>query len=238
MNLSLTKNELKIYMKSQLDFFFPDKYKFEGSDIDRAFELGLEKLEFCFKFITFPEYCDINGQTYFSHLHADQYAQFLYFFSSSLWKLSENKPICDKLIQLNRVLNSFFFSYKGALPDIFFLGHPVGTVLGNAVYSNFLVVFQHVTINTSMDDKGNTAPVIGPGLFCGTGATIIGNKPIGKGVSIGVNTTVYNSAIDDNKVVSTNVNGELIIKDRSKEKCMAQNYFNVDVLEYVHQRTI
>lgn len=229
MELTLSKGEMKNYLKSQINHFFPDGYQMTGNDIDLAFDLGLERLENCFKYLTFPAYCDDKGQTYFSHLHADQYAQFLYFFSNSLWKISENKPICDKIMYLNRVLNNFFFSYKGKLPDIFFLGHPVGSILGNAVYNDFLVVFQNVTINTSTDDYGNPAPVLGKGLFLGAGAKIIGNKPIGDRVSISVDTVIYNQAVDNDKVVTTSRDGEIIISERKKEKCMAQNYFRVPI---------
>ena len=225
MVLSLNKHELKRYLGNQLEVFFPDNHKFEGSDIDRAMDLGLDRLENCFKEITFPAYSNEAGQTFFSHLHADQYAQFLYFFSNSLWKISQNKVICDKVIYLNRILNNFFFSYKGLLPDIFFLGHPVGTVIGNAVYSDYLVVFQNVTINTDEDENGNPAPVLGKGLFLGAGAKIIGNKPIGDRVSISVDTVVYDQEIGNDKVVITNMDGKTIVKNRTKERCFAQNYF-------------
>lgn len=228
MQLSLPKDELKTYMKTQLTHFFPDQYVMEGNDVDKAFELGLERLENCFQYLTFPAYCD-GRQTFFSHLHADQYSQFLYYFSNSLWKISENKPICDKLMYLNRVLNNFFFSYKGSLPDIFFLGHPIGTILGNAVYHDFLVVFQNVTINTSTDKIGNPAPVLGKGLFLGAGAKIIGNQTIGDRVSISVDTVVYNQAIPNDKIVITDAEGRTIVKERKKPECMAQNYFRVPI---------
>lgn len=228
MQLSLPKEELKNYVRTQLSNNFPDKYDMKGNDIDKAFELGLERLENCYKYLAVPTYC--NGrQTFFSHLHADQYAQFLYYFSNSLWKFSENKPICDKLMYLNRVLNNFFFSYKGCLPDIFFWGHPIGTILGNAVYSDFLVVFQNVTVNTSADINGNPAPILGKGLYLATGAKIIGNQTIGNRVSISVDTIVFNQAIPDDKVVITNANGNVIVKERSKPTCAAQNYFRVPI---------
>lgn len=120
MNLSLTRNELLKYISIQLDNYFPDGYKLEGKDVESALNLGLERLKYCFKYITFPAYCDQKGKTFFSHLHSDQYSQFLYYFSNSLWQISENKPLCDKLIFLNKVLNGMFFSYKGKLPDVFF----------------------------------------------------------------------------------------------------------------------
>lgn len=229
MELLLPKDELKSYMKAQLDTFFPDGHSMKGKDIDIAFDLGLERLENCFKYLTFPAYCDDKGQTYFSHLHADQYAQFLYYFSNSLWSVSNNKPICDKLMYLNRTLNNFFFSYKGKLPDIFFLGHPIGTILGNAVYDDFLVVFQNVTVNTAEDNEGNPAPILGKGLFLGAGAKIIGNKKVGDRVSISVDTVVYNQKIPDDKVVITDADGKTLITDRKKPTCMAQNYFRVPI---------
>ncbi len=229
MQLSLSTQDLKNYLKNQLNTFFPDKYDMVGKDIDIAFDLGLYRLERCFKEITFPAYSNDSGQTFFSHLHADQYAQFLYYFSNSLWKTSNNKPICDKVIYLNRILNNFFFSYKGELPDVFFLGHPIGTILGNAQYADYLVVFQNVTVNTSQDDNGNVAPCLGKGLFLGAGAKIIGNKCIGDRVSISVDTVVYDMDISDDKVVITDINGNTVVKDRIKKDCMAQQYFKTRI---------
>ena len=229
MQLSISEQELKSYLKNQLSVFFPDRYGMEGKDVDQAFRLSLERLENCFSYLTFPAYCNDSGQTFFSHLHADQYAQFLYYISNSLWKISQNRPVCDKLMYLNRLLHNVFFSYKGNLPDIFFLGHPSGTILGNAVYDNYLVVFQNVTVNTGADQSGNPAPVLGKGLFLGAGAKIIGNRKIGDRVSIGVDAVVYDQEIADDQVVIRNKYGEIQISDRKKSCCMAQNYFRVTI---------
>lgn len=226
--MSLHRNELKEYLSKQLEFYFPDKYKFKGKDIDCAFELALDRLENCFKYISFPAYSNEFGQTYFSHLHADQYASFLYFMANTLWEEYENKALCDKIIYLNRTLNNFYCSYKGKLPDIFFLGHPMGTILGNASYSNYLVVFQNVTVNTSTKEDGSIAPVLGEGVFLGTGAKIIGNEAIGNRVSIGVDAVVYKQKIPDDMVVIREKQRSLV-KKREKECCMAQNYFRVKI---------
>lgn len=228
MILSLSQCELKDYVAKQLDVYFPDQYRFRGSDIDRAFALALERTEYCFKHITLAPYTN-NEEIYFSHLHSDQYSQFLYFLSNSLWNLSQNKGICDKLIFLNKQLNGMFYSYKCALPNIFLFGHPIGTIIGNAQYSDFLVVFQNVTINTEYDERGNVAPRIGKGVFLGAGAKIIGNKPIGDRVSIGVDALVYNREIPKDSVVIKNEKGEISVNRRKKDKCMAQRYFNVEI---------
>lgn len=229
MHISLTKEELKKYVAQQLWQYFPDKYEFKGGDIDKAFERALERTENCFSFINNPAYSDNHGKTFFSHLHSDQYAQFLYFFANSLWNLSENRPICDKLIYLNKTLNGFFYSYKGKLPDIFFLTHPVGSVIGNACYSDFLVISQNVTINTGEDKNGDVVPKLGKGLYLSTGAKIIGNEPIGDRVSIGVDAVIYNQKIADDQVVERTPNGNILVRRRRKELCKAQQYFNVKI---------
>lgn len=141
------------YIKYQLEYFFPDKYEFKGNDIVSALNLALDRLEYCYKFIADPAYHKEN-QTFFSHLHGDQFSQFVYYLMNSLWKISENKPICDKLIQLNRMLSGMFVTYNAGLPDIFYWVHPVGTVLGNANYGNFFFCCQNCTVATQENRGG------------------------------------------------------------------------------------
>lgn len=226
MNISLSKKELKQYISKQLDIFFPDNYKFDGKDVDIALDNALERAEYCFKHISIPGY--IQGEKVcFDHLHSDQYSSFLYFLSNSLWRQSKNKVLCDKLILLNKSLNSIFISYKCNMPDIFYLAHPVGTVLGNAEYSDFLVVLQNVTVNTSHGETGRTK--IGKGVFLSAGVSIIGDTHIGDCCSIGANTLLYNAELPYNSVAFTDSSGCLKIKNNKKE-CYAQNAFNVKLL--------
>lgn len=77
---------------------------------------------------------------------------------------------------LNRILNNFMFSYKGKLPNVFLFAHPVGTVLGNADYGEYLVISQDVTINTCKDENGAFAPQIGKGLFWDQGQRLLEAK--------------------------------------------------------------
>lgn len=109
---------------------------------------------------------------FFSHLHMDQYATFLYFVSNTLYKSYDKdaKIVCDKLLNLNRLLNGFFLSYKCPMPEVFVLAHPVGSVTGNALYSNGLYISQNVTINTHTDSNGNLDLKIGKGCFLGGGS--------------------------------------------------------------------
>lgn len=227
MVLSLPQGELYQYIQTQLTHLFPDRYAFCGNDVDVSFTLALERMENCISVISHPGYHDSYGNPTFSHLHADQYAQFIYFLGNTLWTQFQNKPLCDKLLQLNRVLFSVFISYKCQLPDHFFLGHPIGTILGNAVYHDFLVVSQGVTVNTNQDEEGNPAPILGRGLFLGAHSKIIGNKSIGDRVSIGVDAMVFQQDIPDDSVVTCEGANRCVVKLRKRDKCSAQGYFNV-----------
>lgn len=109
MILSLSQTELLNYVQAQVRNFFPDGYELRGKDVEIAFRSALERTEICIDSIISRNYHDANGNATFSHLHADQYATFLYYFANSLWTQSENRPLCDKLLQLNRVLFSVFY---------------------------------------------------------------------------------------------------------------------------------
>lgn len=201
MECSLSKVDLKSYVKAQCESYFPDKYSFSGSDVDKAINLSLQRLEYCFSHIAVRNYHDKNGNTNFYHLHSDQYSQWLYYLANSLWQISENRPLCDKLILLNRVLHNCWFSYKNHLPDIFILVHPIGTILGNAMYSDYLVVLQNVTINTMLNSDRTFALHCGKGLFCGANAKIIGKENIGDRVSLGIDSCVYKRHIPSDMLV-------------------------------------
>lgn len=219
MHLSLPYEELKVYLGKQMENFFPDgqteKY-FKGRDTDRALKEGLERLEYCFKHINIETYSNEKGETFFSHLHTDQYSQFLYYFMNTLWRNSGNELICRKAMLLNRALSGLFVTYMCELPDIYLTYHPVGTVLGCANYSNYFMALQNVTINT-WNDVGRTLN-LGEGLFMAAGSSIIGYQSVGDWVSVGVNATVYNRKIEDHKIVCNRNGNTEVIENRNRSQ--------------------
>lgn len=225
---SLARNDLLEYMDRQADHLFPDGIRFHGNDVESAFSLALDRLESSIRTVTLPGYHNETGAPVFSHMHADQYAQLIYFFGNSLWNLSRNRPVCDKLLALNRTLHSLFLSYKCNMPEHFVLGHPIGTILGNADYGDYLVVFQGVTVNTETDPNGNAAPHLGKGLFLAAHSKIIGAQTIGDRVSVGVGTLLYQQDVPDDHIALC-VDGETVIRPRKNTECKAQQYFNVQI---------
>jgi serine O-acetyltransferase len=220
MQLSLPTADLKRYVSKQLENFLPDGIAFHGSDVDAAFAQALDRLEFCFRHITARGYSR-DGEVTFSHLHTDQYCQFLYWLANSLWSQSQNRPLCDKLTALNRILNAVFLSYKVSLPDIFYMEHALGTVLGHAKYSNFMIVHQNVTVHTENI-------TIEPGVFLSAGASLIGSMTVGARSSIGPDTRIYNRDIPADSVVFNDDQGVLQVRPRTKV-CAAQKVFNVPI---------
>lgn len=209
MFLSIPKQELFEYVNRQSNTYFPDKYTLGGDK--RAFDLALERSQYCFQHIKAKGYNE-NGQAKFYHLHMDQYSTFLYYYANSIWKLGGEKVLADKLILLNRALSGMWSSYKNNLPNIFFLQHPVGTVLGNANYSDYLVVLQNVTVNTMEDDNGNLTLNIGKGCFLSAGAKIIKNSTIGDWCTVGEGTVLHNTPLSDGQLAYTDKDGRLNIK--------------------------
>lgn len=224
MILSLSTQELYEYVNGQVEMYFPDKFKVKGDR--RAFDLALERVEYCFKHISLKDY-QKNGEVQFYHLHMDQYSTFLYYYANSIWQNEGScKIFADKLVLLNRALSGMWCSYKNNLPDIFLLGHPVGTVLGNANYSNYLVVLQNVTVNTIRDADGKYILNIGTGAYLSAGAKIIGNSSIGDWCTVGVNTVLHNKFLPNRHLAYNDYDGKLIIKKHDNTRII-EDFFIV-----------
>lgn len=227
MKASLNMLELFAYTQRQLDTFFPDNasnYKCVPKITDHSNSIEEEvhdRMRYCFSHVRDRAY-SIDGRTVcFNHLHSDQYAVYLYFLANSLWKSDAEKDLCDKLLVLNRILHGFFLSYKCRMPDIFLLGHPVGTVIGNAAYSDYLYVLQNVTIETRAED----APPLGKGLLLCSGAKIIGSGKIGDNVSVGVDGVIYKRDIPSNTIVIRDSGGVITYKENNTNNI--ETYFRV-----------
>lgn len=223
-NTSITSRELKKYIETQITHLMPDDIYKNGMIKDNDIQIALDKCDNCFKHVKNSAYSDDNGNSFFSHLHADQYAMLLEFLANHIWKERTDKIVCDHIMYLNRTLHSFMMSYKCHLPDIWLLGHPVGAVIGNAEYSDYLYISQNCTINTGpIAEDGTCTPKIGKYFAMGAGAVLIGDKPIGENCSIGAGAMLYNTTLEDNSIVINNC-GTMEIR-KSKGISLAQKLF-------------
>lgn len=212
MHLSIEPKDLEKYIFSQISNLIPDSQLKYGQISYADIEKALEKCDFCFKHIKNFAFCNERGETFFSHLHADQYAMFLVYLSNLIWKERQDKIACDRIMYLNRILHSFMMSYKVKVPDIMWLAHPVGSVIGNADYSDYLYISQNCTINTA-GNADELKPQIGKFFAMGAGSAVIGDKEIGDYCSIGVNALLYDKPLNDHSIViNCNGSNEIRIK--------------------------
>lgn len=144
------------------------------------------------------KYYKKDREVYFNPFHSAQWTIFLYYLSNSLYKKSlKNCILCDKIYYLNRMLNSCDLFYEVNLPDIFFLDHPLGTVIGRGTFKNFFSFSQGCTVG---NNKG-IFPVFGEKVRMLSNSKVLGDSKIGNNVIIAANTYIKDTNIPDNSIV-------------------------------------
>ncbi len=213
MQLSLDKDDLKDYITKQVNNYFPDKFLIKTSDVDKILTNSLNRTEYCFSHIKL-KYYNYDGNTRFNHLNSEHYGMFLWFLSNEAY-LKNNINLAEKLFYLNKSLNGLDAFYSIKLPDIFLLHHPVGSVIGNAHYENYLTVYQNVTIGSS---KEGIYPILSKGVSLMSKASIIGNCKIGKNVTLAAGAAVVNEDVPDDTLVFGQSRNLVFKKEKMPEK--------------------
>jgi len=218
MNISLNKSELLLYTIKQLELFFPDGSTVNQAEIRKSFYFALERVENCFSNIH-GKYYNNQGIVSFNHLNGDHYATFLYYFSNTLYKDESRIANCEKLFLLNKYLHGVDVYYEVNLPDIFIFVHPLGTVLGRADYSNFLVVYQGCNVGANKD----VYPKLGQYLSLHPGSSVLGNSVIGDNVTVGANSLVLDNTLGPNVKYVGNPKNHYIFKNNDINKVWKKN---------------
>ena len=223
MQLSLSKEDLQLYISAQLNNFFPDKNPVKLNDYSKTVDIALDRLDYCFSKVAYEHY-NKNGQTTLNHLYTDQYLVFIWLLANTMWKEAQNDQVASKLYYLNKALHGFDCMYDTALPDIFLVFHGSGTMLGKAAYADFFVVLQGCTVGSQ---KGEY-PKFGKGVALAANSSVVGNCTIGNRVSISTRTTVFSKDIPaDTSIYMNWETGKLEMKPT--KNCYAQQFFNTDL---------
>lgn len=130
--------------------------------------------------------------------HSDEYASFLFFLSNQAWH-DCNIDLAELAYLVNRRLNSFECFYTRQLPDVFHLEHPVGSVIGQAVFGEYLVVYQGVSVGGDLKLR---YPEFGDGIALFAKSTIIGSAKVGSNCVIGAGVQIYGGFIPSDTAVS------------------------------------
>ena len=134
-----TPNDLRKMLYKQLESFFLLGEE-ERALIDSHIESALSKLEFSFS-RTKNKYYHDESIVRFDPLHGCQWARFLYELSRSVYLSGESVSVCDKLYGLLKVMASADLFYQVELPDVFMFDHPLGAIMGRALYSNYFTLY-------------------------------------------------------------------------------------------------
>lgn len=197
-SLSLKADALLSYTCGQLNAFFPDNTKVHPEMLISAQKGALDRLEFCFQAIRKKYYTSEDGYISFNHLNADHYAAYIYFLANELHRQGGAIPLCEKLFYLNKVLHGLDLFYTVAMPDIFLLVHPVGTVIGSAVFGDYFVIYQNCTVGSGHE---GIYPYFSEGVILYAGCSVIGNCHIGSNTVFGAGTQLISRDVPDNSVV-------------------------------------
>lgn len=189
---SLNAQGLAGYAARQCNAMFPDGDEVTADALTPAVQGALPRLEHCFTRIQNKYFFD--GETaVFSHLHGDQYAMWLYLLSNELHRQGGPAAICSKLFLLNKALHGVDAFYEVALPDIFLLVHPLGTVLGRGTYSDYFVAYQRCGVGSNHD----VYPTFGQHVTLRPGSAVLGACAIGDHCQIATESLVLDRDLPD-----------------------------------------
>lgn len=195
MKLSLTIEQLIDYSDKQLGLFYPDGCVV-SQQLKQVMPQVIERLDYCFSHIRKKYYFEA-GEAMFNHLHSDHYAMYLYLLANEAYRQNA-LVLAEKAFLLNKALHGIDAFYAVTLPDIFLFVHPVGTVLGNASYQDYLVVYQNVTVGS---DVAGIYPQFGKGNVLYSKCSVIGDCRLGDNISFANNSSLRNVHVDNNSLV-------------------------------------
>lgn len=131
-------------------------------------------------------------------MHADEYTSFLVYLSREAF-LDENLELAELAYLVNRRLNNFDCFYTREMPDVFHLEHPIGSVLGQASFGEYLVVYQGVAVGGDLKLR---YPTLGQGVALFAKCSVLGSAEIGSNCAIGAGVQLYGGNISSNTAVS------------------------------------
>jgi serine O-acetyltransferase len=195
-HVSLSSTEFADYVSRLLDSHFPDGQPV-AAHVTAHLDASLERTRIAFSNIHRKYYND-NGRVEFSHLNSDHMSAFLYLLGNTIYRAGGDIAVATKLFYLNKVMNGLDLYFSVSLPETFLLVHPVGSVIGNATYGDYLTIYQGCTVGA---DKG-VYPTFGEGTILYSGVSVLGHTTVGDNVVFAANSFVINSEVPGNSVVT------------------------------------
>ncbi len=219
---SLTPKESVIYVSKQIENHFPDGDHQEFRlQTEKVIEKVFQRIERCFVKIKSRYYRNHNDEVYFNHLNGDHYCSFLYLLSNELYKLGDENA-ASKAFLLNKTMFGIDAFYSIELPEVFLFIHPLGTIVGNASYSDYLVIYQGVTIGSLIDGK---YPNFSEKTIVYSNSSVLGDCNFGENCIVGARSYLIDTDLEDNQIALGNYPDNRIIENK---KPTIDYYFHLD----------
>lgn len=219
LKLSIREKALSLYLTKQLELFFPDEHRIDITTMESFVNHAIQRLRICFNPVRLKYYVE-DDSSIFNHLNGDQYSIFLYLVSNNAYNEGD-EVTASKVFQLNRTMFGIDAFYRIELPEHFIFVHPVGTVLGNASYSDYFVAYQGVTVG-GIHGKGY--PNFSESTVLYSNSSILGDCSTGSDFVMAANATLINSTIPDDSIVIGNYPNHRII---SNNNSIIGNFFAI-----------
>ncbi len=205
----------------QISFFGNLGLKSQPHVLRQGIDTALGRAGYCFSKII-NRYYQSNDIPVLDPTHTGQYAIFLYFLSNSLqFVKGDGVCVAAKVYALNKMLHGIDIFYEVQLPDVFFLDHPVGSVIGRAAFSDYFQFGQNCTVG----NNHGKYPRFGKNVRLCAGAMVLGDCVIGDNVTISAGTVVKDQSILSNSLVFGR-SPDLIIK---QQKACWDRFSGVDL---------
>jgi serine O-acetyltransferase len=196
MRLALETADLRALLRRQLSALFACDEARDGKDLDGAIDHALEACRVCFAPVR-NKYYRRDGASYFDPFHAGQYTIFLYYAGRAALKRRANPSLADRIYYLNRALNAVDLHPDVALPEIFLLDHPLGTVIGRGRFANYFSFSQGCTVG---NNHGHY-PSFGHHVVLYANVSVIGRCVVGDHAVFAARTTVIDADIPARSLV-------------------------------------
>lgn len=210
-------DELSALLAKQVGFF-----RLHPEDSGRyrdSVEAALGRVRTCFSRLK-NKYYQRGDSCVFAPGHTGQYAIFLYYLSHTLRHAAGEAEAASGVYALNKMLHNVDLYFDVALPEVFYLDHPLGTVIGRGTFSNYFQFRQNCTVG----NNHGVFPVFGENVQMWSGVTVVGNCRIGDHVTLSAGTYVKDEDIPSYSLVFGR-SPNLVIKEREPQKAMESIYF-------------
>ena len=209
--------QLRRHVGKQLEFLGWEAN--DSADFNDTVHTALKRTFKCFSHLK-SRYYKKDGVPFFSPAHTGQYSIFLYYLAHSLHVELESSNLASGVYALNKMLHNVDLFYEIELPEIFYLDHPLGSVIGRASFKDYFQFRQNCTVG---NNKGRF-PAFGTNVHLWSGVTIVGNCSVGDHVVFSAGTYVKDQDIPSFSIVFGR-SPDLIIKAREPNEARKSAYF-------------